>query len=187
MAKEIHEQPEVVSHTLARYLDMGQRVRLPRRSALRLPHAFAGCQYRPAVPPIMRGCRKYWSSALPACRSRSTSLRVSLPRGAMVPGGSRSSYRNRGDRRHIGDAALSQGEKQHIVSVVNVPTSTIARASDAVIAHARGPRDRSGLHQSLHLPARVLACLRFAAGAARGVPVRSGREDARAALIEVRA
>src|SRR5262249_15001202 len=30
MAKEIHEQPEVVSHTLARYLDMAaERVRLP--------------------------------------------------------------------------------------------------------------------------------------------------------------
>ena len=31
MAKEIHEQPEVVGHTLAHYLDMSaERVRMPR-------------------------------------------------------------------------------------------------------------------------------------------------------------
>ena len=36
MAKEIHEQPEVVGHTLAHYLDMAaERVALPMRAAVR--------------------------------------------------------------------------------------------------------------------------------------------------------
>jgi glucosamine--fructose-6-phosphate aminotransferase (isomerizing) len=70
MAKEIHEQPEVVGHTLAHYLDMtAERVRLPAE----LPFDASRC--RLAARPITPG---WWqntgSSALRACRSRSTSL-----------------------------------------------------------------------------------------------------------------
>ena len=44
--------------------------------------------------------------------------------------------------------------RQHILSVVNVPTSTIARESDGGDADARRPRDRRRLDQGLHLPTR---------------------------------
>ena len=75
MAKEIHEQPEVVGHTLARYIDM---------AALKLkPFAW------PADPKRLKrvtivGCgtayiaglvAKYWIERWRACRSRSTSPR----------------------------------------------------------------------------------------------------------------
>src|SRR3977135_4195499 len=48
MAKEIHEQPEVVGHTLARYVDMAtERVSLP----LRLPLEFKGIPLNSSVAP----------------------------------------------------------------------------------------------------------------------------------------
>ena len=74
MAKEIHEQPEVVGHTLAHYIDMGeQRVRpfawpvdpakLSRHHDLRLRHRLYG-----------RADRQILDRALSrACRSKSTS------------------------------------------------------------------------------------------------------------------
>ena len=62
MAKEIHEQPEVVGHTLAHYLDMAtERVALPMTLPFDFTQARTACRSRPAAPPIMPGwSRKYW-------------------------------------------------------------------------------------------------------------------------------
>ena len=74
MAKEIHEQPEVVGHTLAHYLDMAaERVALPMRCRS-ISARSSGSRSRPAAPPITPGwSANTGSSALPACRSRSMS------------------------------------------------------------------------------------------------------------------
>ena len=74
MAKEIHEQPEVVGHTLSHYLDMAsERVKLPAELPFDVDADRAGCRSRPAARPIMRGwSRNTGSSASRGCQSRST-------------------------------------------------------------------------------------------------------------------
>ena len=73
MAKEIHEQPEVVGHTLAHYLDMAaERVLLPVELPFDFRGGFSACRSRLAARPITRDwSRDIGSSALRACRSRS--------------------------------------------------------------------------------------------------------------------
>jgi glutamine---fructose-6-phosphate transaminase (isomerizing) len=74
--------------------------------------------------------------------------------------------------------AKEQGQQQ-VLSVVNVPTSTIARESDAVALTLAGSRDRRRLHEGLHLPADRARLPRHRAGRARGVLMREAREGAR--------
>ena len=85
MAKEIHEQPEVVARTLAHYLDMsaGRTSRCPSRRRSMSPHCrrltICGCgtaYYRGADRQILvRALR----AAAGRCRDR---LGISLPRSA---------------------------------------------------------------------------------------------------------
>ena len=96
MAKEIHEQPEVVGHTLAHYLDMNnERVALPmtlpfdfrkhraggdlglRHGLLRRPgrantgsSASRGCRSRSTSPPNSATARRRSSRAISRCSSR---------------------------------------------------------------------------------------------------------------------
>ena len=66
MAKEIHEQPEVVGRTLAHYVDFAAgRVCLPVHAAVRLQGPAPACRSRPAAPPIYAGLiAKYWFERL---------------------------------------------------------------------------------------------------------------------------
>ena len=75
MAKEIHEQPEVVGHTLAHYLDMADRARAAAgRSAVRLPQARAHFDLRLRHGLSTPGwSRNTGSSGSRGCRSRSMS------------------------------------------------------------------------------------------------------------------
>jgi glucosamine--fructose-6-phosphate aminotransferase (isomerizing) len=75
--------------------------------------------------------------------------------------------------------------KQHALAVVNVPTSTIARESEAVLPTLAGPEIGVASTKAFTCQLAVLACLAVAAGRARGV---LSEEDERAlvrALIEV--
>jgi glucosamine--fructose-6-phosphate aminotransferase (isomerizing) len=75
--------------------------------------------------------------------------------------------------------------KQHVVAVVNVPTSTIARESDAIMPTLAGPEIGVASTKAFTCQLAVLACLAIAAGRARGV---LSVDDERAlvrALIEV--
>ena len=175
MAKEIHEQPEVVGHTLAHYLDMAdERV----RAAGELPFDFT--QARAAVDLGLRhrllcraGRANTGSSASRACRSRSMSPPNSATaRRRCARAISRSSSRSRArPPTRWPRCATRKEQKQHVLSVVNVPTSTIARESDVGAADAGRPGDRRRLDQGLHLPAR---------GA--GLPCGRGRPRARRAV-----
>ena len=56
MAKEIHEQPEVVGHTLARYVDMAtERVALPLQSCRSTSRISSASRSSPAAPRAMPG------------------------------------------------------------------------------------------------------------------------------------
>ncbi|HXQ64066.1 MAG TPA: SIS domain-containing protein, partial [Steroidobacteraceae bacterium] len=75
--------------------------------------------------------------------------------------------------------------KQHVLSVVNVPTSTIARESDVVMPTLAGPEIGVASTKAFTCQLAVLACLAIAAGRARGELSAADEQHLVRALIEV--
>jgi glutamine---fructose-6-phosphate transaminase (isomerizing) len=75
--------------------------------------------------------------------------------------------------------------KQHVLSIVNVPTSTIARESDVVMPTLAGPEIGVASTKAFTCQLTVLACLAVAAGRARGVLSEKDEQKLVQALIEV--
>jgi glucosamine--fructose-6-phosphate aminotransferase (isomerizing) len=188
MAKEIHEQPEVVGHTLAHYLDMtAERVRLPRP----LPFDFAtldrvsvsacGTAYYAGL------VAKYWFerfAQLPVEIDFASEFRY---RDApLKPGGLAIFVSQSGETADtLATLRYAREHKQHTVAVVNVPTSTIARESDAVLPTLAGPEIGVASTKAFTCQLAVLACLAVAAGRARGVLSEDDERRLVRALIEV--
>ena len=189
MAKEIHEQPEVVGHTLGALPRHGRAARVRCRWRCRSISARSSAfRSPPAAPPIMPAWSpNTGSSASRGCRSRSTSPRSSATaRRRSSRAGWRSSSRNRARpptrwRR----CATPRSTKQHVLSVVNVPTSTIARESDVVMPTLAGPEIGVASTKAFTCQLAVLACLAIAAGRARGVLSEDDERKLVRALIEV--
>ena len=76
-------------------------------------------------------------------------------------------------------------QKQHVLAVVNVPTSTIARESDVVMPTLAGPEIGVASTKAFTCQLAVLACLAVAAGRARGVLSADDEKKLVRALIEV--
>ncbi len=79
----------------------------------------------------------------------------------------------------------AKAHKQHVISVVNVPTSTIARESDVVLPTLAGPEIGVASTKAFTCQLAVLACLAIAAGRARGVLSADDERKLVRALIEV--
>ena len=84
MAKEIHEQPEVVGHTLARYVDMASGARQSAdQAAVRLQQHPAHLDHGLRHGELCRLCREILVRAVRAHSGRGRRrLRIPLPRGA---------------------------------------------------------------------------------------------------------
>jgi glucosamine--fructose-6-phosphate aminotransferase (isomerizing) len=76
-------------------------------------------------------------------------------------------------------------QKQHVLSIVNVPTSTIARESDIVMPTLAGPEIGVASTKAFTCQLAALAALAIAAGRARGVLSESDEKRLVHALIEV--
>ena len=172
MAKEIHEQPEVVGHTLAHYLDMAaERVRLPAD----LPFDF-GALERVSISACGTAyyaglVAKYWFerfARLPVEIDVASEFRY---REAPLKAGGLAIFVSQSGETADTLATLryAKEHKQHAVAVVNVPTSTIARESDAVMPTLAGPEIGVASTKAFTCQLAVLACLAVAAGRARGV------------------
>jgi len=171
MAKEIHEQPTVAGKTLAHYLDMAaKRVALP----LTLPFDFKSIQ-RISITACGTASyaghiAKYWFERL-----------ARLP--VEIDVASEFRYREAPLRR--GDLAIvisqsgetadtlaalryAKGQGVHTISVVNVPTSTIARESESVLPTLAGPEIGVASTKAFICQLMVLAALAVAAGKERG-------------------
>jgi glucosamine--fructose-6-phosphate aminotransferase (isomerizing) len=74
--------------------------------------------------------------------------------------------------------------KQHVLSVVNVSTSSIARESDVVMPTLAGPEIGVASTKAFTCQLSVLACLAIAAGRARGELSASDEQKLVRALIE---
>jgi glucosamine--fructose-6-phosphate aminotransferase (isomerizing) len=188
MAKEIHEQPEVVSHTLARYLDMAaERVRLPAdlpfdfRTLSRVSISACGTAYYAGL------VAKYWFerfARLPVEIDVASEFRYR--EAPMTPGGLAIFVSQSGETADtLATLRYAKEQKQHIVAVVNVPTSTIARESDVVMPTLAGPEIGVASTKAFTCQLAVLACLAIAAGAARGVLSEADEKALVRALIEV--
>jgi len=187
MAKEIHEQPEVVGHTLAHYIDMAaERVRLP----VDLPFDFARLERV-----SMSACgtayyaglvAKYWFehfARLPVDIDVASEFRY---REAPLTAGGLAIFVSQSGETADTLATLryAKEHKQHVLAVVNVATSTIARESDVVMPTLAGPEIGVASTKAFTCQLAVLACLVVAAGRARGVLSEQDERKMARALIE---
>jgi glutamine---fructose-6-phosphate transaminase (isomerizing) len=188
MAKEIHEQPEVVGHTLAHYIDMvHERVALPAelpfdwKKLKRLSISACGTAFYAGL------VAKYWFerfAKLPVEIDIASEFRY---RGAPLEAGDLAIFISQSGETADTLATLryAKENKQHVLSVVNVPTSTIARESDVVMPTLAGPEIGVASTKAFTCQLSVLACLALAAGRARGELSESDEQKLVHALIEV--
>jgi glutamine---fructose-6-phosphate transaminase (isomerizing) len=171
MAKEIHEQPEVVGHTLARYVDMAtERVALP----VSLPFDFRDIQ-RISITACGTSSyagyvAKYWFerlSRLPVELDVSSEFRY---REAPLRRGDLGIFISQSGETADTLAALRYAKEQglHTLSIVNVPSSTIARESETVLPTLGGPEIGVASTKAFTCQLMVLAAIAVAAGKARG-------------------
>ncbi|MGZ8387250.1 MAG: glutamine--fructose-6-phosphate transaminase (isomerizing) [Rhodoplanes sp.] len=187
MAKEIHEQPEVVAHTLGAYIDfVAERVTLPDLPFYfgklgRITISACGTAYYAGL------IGKYWFerfARLPVEVDIASELRY---RDAPFTPGNLAIFVSQSGETADTLATLRHAKEhgQHVLSIVNVATSTIARESDLVMPTLAGPEIGVASTKAFTCQLAVLACLAIAAGRARGT---LSEEDERAlvrALIEV--
>jgi glucosamine--fructose-6-phosphate aminotransferase (isomerizing) len=171
MAKEIHEQPEVVGHTLARYVDMAnERVMLP----VKLPFDFKDIQ-RISITACGTASyagyvAKYWFERLARVPVELDVASEFRYREAPLRKGDLAIFISQSGETADTLAALryAKAEGVHTVSVVNVPTSTIARESETVLQTLAGPEIGVASTKAFTCQLMVLAALAVAAGKARG-------------------
>ena len=170
MAKEIHEQPEVVGHTLASLVDLSaSRIAFPQ-----LPFDFA------RLPRLsMSACgtafyaglvAKYWFerwAKLPVDVDIASEFRYR--QGGLEEGGAALFISQSGETADtLATLRYCREAGQHIVSIVNVRESSIARESDCVLPTLAGPEIGVASTKAFTCQLTTLACLAIAAGKARG-------------------
>jgi glutamine---fructose-6-phosphate transaminase (isomerizing) len=179
MAKEIHEQPEVISHTLANYLDMtASRVRFPDLGVdlskiSRVTISACGTAYYAGL------VAKYWIERLarvPVDIDVASEMRY---REAPLPENGLAVFVSQSGETADTLATLryAKSNGQRIASIVNVRTSTIARESHAALPTLAGPEIGVASTKAFTCQLSVLACLAIAIGRARGT-VTAERETA---------
>jgi glucosamine--fructose-6-phosphate aminotransferase (isomerizing) len=186
MAKEIHEQPEVVGRTLAHYLDLGSgTVRLPfdlafdAKALSRVTISACGTAFYAGI------VARYWLERFARLAveidiaSEFRYREAPLPKDGLMIVVSQSG--ETADTLAALRYAKSQG--QHVLSIVNVETSTIARESDTVAQTLAGPEIGVASTKAFTCQLAVFACLALALGRARGVLTEAREKELVAELI----
>ena len=169
MAKEMHEQPQVIAQALDRYLG-------PGRSAVALPTGidFAGVErvVLVACGTAHYACHvaKYWFEGiarLPVEIEVASEFRYREP--PLGPGTLGIFVSQSGETADtLAALRYVRGAGGRIVSVVNVETSTIARESDLALPILAGPEIGVASTKAFTCQLTVLAVLAIAAGRQRG-------------------
>jgi glutamine---fructose-6-phosphate transaminase (isomerizing) len=188
MAKEIHEQPEVVSHTLASFVDMAAgTIRLPEA----LPFAWADLKRLTisacGTASFAGLIAKYWFerfAQIPVEVDIASEFRY---REAPLEAGGLAIFVSQSGETADTLAALRYCKErgQHILSVVNVPTSTIARESDVLVQTLAGPEIGVASTKAFTCQLTALLSLAVGAGKARGILSPVDEERLVRGLIEV--
>ncbi len=172
MAKEIHEQPEVIGHTLSRYLDLGaQKVNVPGASAIdfaklnRIVISACGTAYYAGL------VAKYWFEKYArlsveidiASEFRYRETPMGQDEFALFISQSGETADTLASLRYCKENGAKIG------AVVNVPESTIARESDVIFQTIAGPEIGVASTKAFTCQLAVLAALAIHAGRERGV------------------
>ena len=171
MAKEIEEQPEVIGHTLGEYIDFAT-------SSVRLPDDLP-FDFKTVSSITITACgtafyagltAKYWFEKIARLpvevdiasefRYREAPLQANGITIVISQSGETA------DTLAAARYSLSQGQK--VMAIVNVPESTIARESSAVVRTYAGPEIGVASTKAFTCQLTVLACLAIAAAKARG-------------------
>jgi glucosamine--fructose-6-phosphate aminotransferase (isomerizing) len=171
MAKEIYEQPEVVGHTLAHYVDFANgRVKLPADFTVdfaaleRLSIAACGTAYYAGL------VAKYWFerlARLPVDIDIASEFRYreqTLPKGGLAIVVSQSGE----TADTLASLRYAKAQGQQVAAVVNVHTSTIAREADFILPTLAGPEIGVASTKAFTCQLAALIALAIAAGRARG-------------------
>ena len=186
MAKEIHEQPEVVGRTLAHYLDLASgTARLPfdlafdAKALSRVTISACGTAFYAGL------VARYWLE-----RFARLSVEIDIAsefryREAPLPEDGLMIVVSQSGETADTLAALryAKAHGQHVLSIVNVETSTIARESDTVAQTLAGPEIGVASTKAFTCQLAVFACLALALGRARGVLTEAREKELVAELI----
>ncbi|MBS7539919.1 glutamine--fructose-6-phosphate transaminase (isomerizing) [Ancylobacter lacus] len=188
MAKEIHEQPEVVAHTLGHYLDMAsETVQLPGplpfdfNTLERVSIAACGTAYYAGL------IAKYWFeryARLPVEIDVASEFRYR--EAPLAKNGLTIVISQSGETADtLASLRYARDEGQSLLAVVNVASSTIARESDTVMPTLAGPEIGVASTKAFTCQLATLAAIAVAAGRARGVLSASEERELVHALVEV--
>jgi glucosamine--fructose-6-phosphate aminotransferase (isomerizing) len=187
MAKEIHEQPEVISHTLANYIDMNERtVRMPDMgvdlgAVRRITISACGTAYYAGL------VAKYWFeryARVPVEIDVASEFRYR--EAPLEPGGLAVFVSQSGETADtLATLRYCKENGQTIASIVNVRTSSIARESHVVLPTLAGPEIGVASTKAFTCQLSALACLVLAVGRARGTISLALEQELIKALMEV--
>jgi len=186
MEKELHEHPSVIGASLRRMLDGARQVVLPE-----LPFDLARI---PRVTVSACGSAFYagqvgrsWMESLarvPVDADVASELRYRDP--PMAKGGLALLVSQSGETADTMAALRLMRERgQHVLSIVNVPESTMARESDAVLETVAGPEIGVASTKAFTAQLSVLACLALATARARGAVSEERAARLAGALLDV--
>ena len=187
MHKEIHEQPEVISHTLTNYIDMANHqvdfpeLGLDLAAIDRVTLSACGTAYYAGL------VAKYWIeryARLPVEIDVASEMRY---REAPLPANGLAIFISQSGETADTLATLRycRDQGQTIASIVNVRTSTIARESDAILPTLAGPEIGVASTKAFTCQLAALACLTLALARARNTTTKEEEREIIAALTEV--
>src|SRR5580692_10099051 len=170
MEKELHEHPAVIGDTLHQMVN-------PSTRAVTLPSLPFDLATVPRVTISACGSAFYaglvgrwWFESvahIPTDSDVASEFRYRTP--PMTQGGLGILVSQSGETADTMAALRYMREQnQHVLSIVNVPESSMARASDAVLETVAGPEVSVASTKAFTVQLSVLACLAIAAGRARG-------------------
>ncbi len=187
MAKEIHEQPEVISHTLANYLDMTTaRVRFPDLGVdlskiSRVTISACGTAYYAGL------VAKYWIeryARVPVDIDVASEMRYR--EAPLTENGLAVFVSQSGETADtLATLRYAKANGQRVASIVNVRSSTIARESHAALPTLAGPEIGVASTKAFTCQLSVLACLAIAIARARGTITDEQEADLVKSLMEV--
>ncbi len=187
MEKELHEHPAVLGDTLHQMIDPGTRsVVLPSlpfdfAQVSRLSISACGSAFYAGM------VGRFWFEALARLAADgdvASEFRYRQP--PLEKGGLGLLVSQSGETADTLAALRYMREQgQHVLSIVNVPESTMARESDAVLQTVAGPEIGVASTKAFTAQLAVLACLAIAAARARGAIGQAEEQRLTAALLEV--
>jgi glucosamine--fructose-6-phosphate aminotransferase (isomerizing) len=187
MEKELHEHPAVLGDTLHQMVDPGSRaVVLPALpfDLARIEHAtITACGSAYYAGLVGRG----WFEAfahLPTDADVASEFRYRAP--PMRPNGLGLLVSQSGETADtLAALRYLRGGGQHVLSVLNMPESSMARESDVVLQTVAGPEIGVASTKAFTAQLAVLACLAIATGRARCTMTAAEETRLTAALLEI--